>query len=394
MPWKECSVMDERLSFIARHLEGEGMSDLCREFGISRKTGYKILARYKEEGVTAISDRSRRPWRYANQLPPQLEALIVGLRKNKPHWGARKLRELLVRRLPGDVKVPAISTIHAVLDRNGLVRHQGRPRHRAQGTPLSAGAAPNDLWCVDFKGEFRLGNSQYCYPLTVTDHASRYLLLCEALDSTREDPAIAAFEHLFRERGLPAAIRSDNGVPFASPNALFGLSRLAVWWLRLGIGIERIKPGRPQQNGRHERMHLTLKKETTRPPGMNSLQQQARFDTFSREFNTERPHEALDMQCPADRYTPSAKPYDGLPELDYPLHDRVYLVTACGRVCMHRKKINISTVLAGQKVGLREVDEGIWLVSFMHYDLGYIDLEQKTLQPLDNPFGPRLSPVS
>jgi transposase InsO family protein len=386
--------MEERLRFIARHLEGEGMSDLCREFGISRKTGYKILSRYKEEGVSATSDRSRRPWRYANQLPPQLEALIVGMRKNKPHWGARKLRELLVRRLPGDVKVPAISTIHAVLDRNGLVQHQGRIRRRAQGTPLSAGAAPNDLWCVDFKGEFRLGNSQYCYPLTVTDHASRYLLLCEALDSTREDPAIAAFEHLFRERGLPAAIRSDNGVPFASPNALFGLSRLAVWWLRLGIGIERIKPGRPQQNGRHERMHLTLKKETTRPPGMNSLQQQARFDAFSREFNTERPHEALDMQCPADRYTPSAKPYDGLPELDYPLHDRVYLVTACGRVCMHRKKINISTVLAGQKVGLREVDEGIWLVSFMHYDLGYIDLEQKTLQPLDNPFGPRLSPVS
>ena len=270
----------------------------------------------------------------------------------------------------------------------------GPPRHRAQGTPLSAGAAPNDLWCVDFKGEFRLGNGQYCYPLTVTDHASRYLLLCEALESTREDPAITAFEHLFRERGLPVAIRSDNGVPFASPNALFGLSRLAVWWLRLGIGIERIRPGRPQQNGRHERMHLTLKKETTRPPGMNSLQQQARFDAFVREFNTERPHEALDMRRRPMATAPSVKTYGGLPELDYPLHDRAYLVTACGRVCMHRKKINISTVLAGQKVGLKEVDDGIWLVSFMHYDLGYIDLEQKTLQPLDNPFGPRLSPMS
>jgi transposase InsO family protein len=394
MPWKACSIMDERLRFIARLLEGESMSALCREAGISRKTGYKVFNRYKEEGVTAISDRSRRPWRYANQLPSQLEALIVGLRKDKPHWGARKLRELLVRRLPGDVKIPAISTIHAVLDRNGLIRHQGRPRRRAEGTPLSAGAAPNDLWCVDFKGEFRLGNNQYCYPLTVTDHASRYLLLCEALESTREDPAIAAFAHLFRERGLPGAIRSDNGVPFASPNALFGLSRLSVWWLRLGIQIERIKPGRPQQNGRHERMHLTLKKETTRPPGMNALQQQARFDAFVHEFNTERPHEALDMRCPAELYTPSAKPNGGLPELDYPLHDRAYLVTACGRVCMNRKKINISTVLAGQKVGLKEVDEGIWLVSFMHYDLGYIDLEQKTLQPLDNPFGPRLSPMS
>jgi len=218
--------------------------------------------------------------------------------------------------------------------------------------------------------------------------------MCEALDSVREEPAIAAFENLFRERGLPAAIRSDNGVPFASPNALFNLSKLSVWWLRLGIQIERIKPGHPQQNGRHERMHLTLKKETTRPPGMNSLQQQARFDAFVREFNTERPHEALQMRAPAEFYSPSSRPYTGLPELDYPLHDRQYLVTACGRICMHRKKINLSTVLAGQKVGLKEVDEGIWLVSFMHYDLGYIDLEQRTLQPLDNPFGTRLSPMS
>ncbi len=394
MPWKECSVMDERLRFIARLLEGESMSELCREAGVSRKTGYKIFNRYKQEGVSAIADRSRRPWHYANQMPPQLEAMIVGLKRNKSHWGARKLRELLVRRLPGDIKVPAVSTIHAVLDRHGLVQHPGRPRPRANGTPLSAGQQPNDLWCADFKGEFRLGNGNYCYPLTVTDHASRFLLLCEALDSTREEPAIAAFEHLFHERGLPDAIRSDNGVPFASPNALFNLSKLSVWWLRLGITIERIKPGKPQQNGRHERMHLTLKQETTRPPGMNTLQQQARFDRFVNEFNTERPHEALDMQCPAKRYRPSLRPYTGLPDLDYPLHDRHYLVTACGRICMHRKKINLSTVLAGQKVGLKEVDDGIWLVSFMHYDLGYIDLEQKTLQPLDNPFGPRLSPIS
>ena len=198
---------------------------------------------------------------------------------------------------------------HLCVDRNGLVQHQGRPRRRAQGTPLSAGAEPNDLWCVDFKGELRLGNGQYCYPLTVTDHASRYLLLCEALESVRENSAIAAFEHLFRERGLPFAIRSDNGVPFASPNALFNLSKLSVWWLRPGIGIERIKPGHPQQNGRHESMHLTLKKETTRPPGANALQQQARFDAFVREFNAERPHEALPMQRPTDRYKPSTRPY-------------------------------------------------------------------------------------
>ncbi|HEY5299760.1 MAG TPA: IS481 family transposase, partial [Acetobacteraceae bacterium] len=380
--------------FVARLLEGEAMTDVCREFGISRKTGYKILTRYRDEGSAAFTDRSRRPVRYANQLPPQIEGLIVSLKRGKPHWGARKIRELLVRRLPGDLRVPAQSTIHAVLDRHGLVSRMGRRRNRAQGTPLSTGANPNDLWCADFKGEFRLGNSRYCYPLTVTDHASRFLLLCEALDSVREVTAIAAFQRLFAERGLPDAIRTDNGVPFASPNALFNLSKLSVWWLRLGIAIERIKPGNPQQNGRHERMHLTLKKETTRPPGMNSLQQQARFDTFIEEFNTERPHEALEMKRPADFYTSSSKPYFGLPDLEYPLHDREYLVTACGRICMHRKKTNISTVLAGQKLGLKEVDDGIWLVSFLHYDLGYIDLEQKTLQPIDNPFGTRLSPMS
>jgi transposase InsO family protein len=394
MPWKASSVMDERLRFVARLLEGEQMSLVCREFGISRKTGYKIFDRYKEHGLEALTDRSRRPVRYANQLPQQLEAAIVGLKRDKPHWGARKIRELLVRRLAGDVRVPAKSTIHAVLDRHGLVKRAGPRRRHATGTPLSLGQAPNDLWCTDYKGEFKLGNKAYCYPLTVSDHASRYLLLCEALDSTREDLAVTAFERLFEERGLPHAIRSDNGVPFASANALFNLSRLSVWWLRLGIEIERIKPGRPQQNGRHERMHLTLKKETTRPPGMNSLQQQAKFDAFLQEFNTERPHEALAMKCPADVYKPSNRPYRGLPELSYPFHDREILVTACGRICLHRKKINLSTVFAGQTVAIKEVDDGIWLVSFMHYDLGYFDLEQRTLQPLDNPFGPRLSPMS
>lgn len=386
--------MDERLRFVAKLLDGESMSELCREFGISRKTGYKIFTRYKESGLEALSDRSRRPVRYAHQLPPQIETLIVTLKRERPHWGARKIRELLVRRLDQDVRIPAKSTIHAVLHRHGLVKAIRRPRPRANGTDLSAGAAPNDLWCADFKGEFKLGNGQYCYPLTVTDHASRFLLMCEALQSTREDTAITAFEQLFLERGLPVSIRSDNGVPFASPNALFNLSKLSVWWLRLGIQIERIKPGRPQQNGRHERMHLTLKKEATRPPGMNSLQQQARFDAFVRQFNTERPHEALAMKTPDKVYSPSPRPYRGLPDLSYPLHERDVVVTACGRICLHRKRVHLSHVFAGQRVGIKEVDEGIWIVSFMHYDLGYIDLEQKTLQPLDNPFGPRLSPMS
>lgn len=389
MPWKECSVMEERMRFVVRLLDGEPMSGLCREFGISRKTGYKIFERYQHHGSEAFSDRSRRPVRYANQLPEPIERMIVGAKQDKPHWGARKIRELLVRRLAGDVRVPARSTIHAVLDRHGLVTRMRR-RRRASGTPLSQGLEPNALWCADFKGEFKLGNGRYCYPLTVTDHASRYLLLCEALESVREETAITAFEQLFKERGLPAAIRSDNGVPFASPNGLYNLSRMAVWWLRLGIEIERIKPGRPQQNGRHERMHLTLKKEATRPAGANFLQQQGKFDAFISEYNDERPHEALGMRVPAQAYAASQRTYQGLPELDYPLHDKDVTVTCCGRICMHRKKINISTVLAGQRLGIKEVDDGIWLVSFMHYDLGYIDLEQKTLQTLDNPFGARL----
>jgi transposase InsO family protein len=387
--------MEERLRFVARLLDGEGMSDVCRAFGISRKTGYKIFNRYKEDGLEALCDRSRRPVRHANQLPDQVERLIFSLKRDKPHWGARKIRELLVRKLAGDVRIPAKSTVHAVLDRHGLVkRARQRRRFKAEGTELSSAATPNDLWCADFKGEFKLGNGRYCYPLTVTDQASRYVLACEALSSTKEAPVIDTFVRLFRDRGLPGAIRSDNGLPFASPNGLYNLSKLSVWWLRLGIAIERIKPGHPQQNGRHERMHLTLKKETTRPPGMNSLQQQASFDSFVTEFNTERPHEALAMKCPAEVYTPSAKPYDGLPELEYPFHDKDILVTACGRICMMRKKINVSTVLAGQRLGLKEVEDGIWLVSFMHYDLGYIDLEQRTLQTIDNPFGTRLSPMS
>ena len=387
--------MEERLRFVARILDGEGMSDVCRSFGISRKTGYKIFNRYKEEGLEGLTDRSRRPVRYANQLPEPIERMIVTARKEKPHWGARKIRELLVRKLAGDVRIPAKSTVHAVLDRYGMVKQaRKRRRGKAQGTPLSTATRPNDLWCADFKGEFKLGNRRYCYPLTVTDQASRMILQCEALESTREKPAIEAFARLFAERGLPLAIRSDNGVPFASPNGLYNLSKLSVWWLRLGIAIERIRPGRPQENGRHERMHRTLKQHTARPPGANFLQQQAMFDAFVSEFNDERPHEALNMKMPAEVYSPSAKPYDGLPEVEYPFHDRDVLVTACGRVCMYRKKINISTALAGQRLGIKEVDDGIWLVSFMQYDLGYIDLEQKTLQTIDNPFGIRLSPMS
>jgi putative transposase len=385
--------MDERLRFVARLLEGEQMAGLCREFGISRKTGYKLYRRYRDTGLEGLTDRSRRPYRQANKLPFQVETQIVRLKQEHPSWGAPKIREKL-RRLELGIQTPAISTVHAVLDRHGLVRRRRRRRPKAQGTRLSWPRQPNDLWSADFKGEFMLADHRYCYPLTVSDFASRYLIACEALDSTREHTAFGVFERAFRDFGLPRAIRTDNGVPFASPQAIFGLSRLAVWWLRLGIEIERIKPGHPQQNGRHERMHLTLKQEATRPAGANLLQQQARFDDFVEQYNHERPHQALSMHCPAELYTASARPYRGLEELDYPFHDHSHIVTRCGRICLDRRKINLSTVFAGQKVGVRQVADQVWLVSFMHYDLGFFDSESCRVECAENPFGAKVLPMS
>lgn len=259
MPWNECSAMDERVRFVARLLDGEKMAVVCRDFGISRKTGYKIFNRYKEVGIEGLQDRSRKPHRYANQLPFQVERSILQLKREYPNWGAPKIREKLIRQFP-EIKLPAKSTVHAVLDRHGLVKRRKRKRYKAQGTTLTNPKSPNRLWCADYKGQFLLGNKRYCYPLTITDYSSRYLLACESLESTKEVFAFTIFERVFKEFGLPAAMRTDNGVPFAAPTAFFGLSKLSVWWLRLGISLERIKPGHPQQNGRHERMHLTLKK--------------------------------------------------------------------------------------------------------------------------------------
>src|ERR1700752_5235603 len=392
MPWKECHVMDERLRFVARLLEGEKMAPLCAEFGISRKTGYKIFDRYKDCGVQAFSDRSHRAHRQANRLPAPIEAVIVRLKRQYPGWGAPKIREKLRQQFTGP-HLPAISTVHAVLDRYHLVKRRRRRRQRATGTELSRPTAPNALWCADDKGEFMLGNRRYCYPLTITDFASRYLLTCEALSTTQERFAFAVFERTFKEFGLPQGIRTDNGGPFASAHALYGLSKLSVWWLRLGIQIERSKPGHPQDNGRHERMHLTLKKEATKPAAANFLQQQARFDDFIEVFNNERPHEALNMKCPAEVYQHSTRAYQGLPDIDYPFHDKIIVVTNCGRICLGHKKINFSTVFAGQAVGIKEVHDDIWLVSFMDYDLGYFDLETRVLEPLENPFGPKVLPM-
>jgi putative transposase len=385
--------MDERIRFVARLLEGEKMTPLCREFGISRKTGYELFNRYKDCGVAAFTDRSRRPYRQANRLPPQLEAVIVRLKRDYPGWGAPKIREKL-RRQSSAPHLPAISTVHAVLARHGLVHHRRRRRPAATGTVLSRPTSPNALWCADYKGEFMLGDRRYCYPLTITDFASRYLLTCEALSTTQEKFAFTVFEQTFKEFGLPQAIRTDNGVPFASAHALYGLSKLAVWWLRLGIEIERTKPGHPEQNGRHERMHLTLKTEATKPAAANVLQQQARFDTFVAQYNRERPHQALEMKVPADVYVRSSRVYRGLEELTYPFHDKTFTVTQCGRICFNGRKVNLSHVFAGQNVGVTQVGERVWLVTFMRYDLGYFDDETCRLEPIQNPFEPKLLPMS
>jgi putative transposase len=274
-----------------------------------------------------------------------------------------------------------------------LVNRPRRRRYHAEGTTLSRPLHPNDLWCADYKGEFMLADHRYCYPLTVTDAVSRYLLGCEALASTNSRDAFAVFERVFKEFGLPQAIRTDNGVPFASGNSLFGLTRLSVWWLRLGIGLERIKPGNPQQNGRHERMHLTLKKEATKPAAKNLLQQQGRFDRFVEEFNQERPHQALGMKYPAEVHTSSPRPYRGIGELEYPFHDRTITVTSCGRICIGTRKINLSLALAGQNVGVKEISDKIWLVSFMQYDLGFFDHQSGRITSAENPFGAKVLPM-
>jgi putative transposase len=385
--------MDERMRFVARLMEGEKMAVLCREFDISRKTGYKLFNRYKNSGIEGLTDRSRRPYRHANRLPFQIENLILQLKEKHSSWGAQKIRDK-IKLLHSAIHLPAISTVHAVLDRHGLVSNGRKKRYKAEGTTLSNATRPNDLWCADYKGEFMLADKRYCYPLTITDYASRSLLCCDALGTTKEMFAFTVFERAFKDFGLPLSIRTDNGVPFASASAFFGLSKLSVWWLRLGIGIERIKPGNPQQNGRHERMHLTLKKEATKPPAKNFLQQQERFDHFIEYYNNERPHQSLNGRCPGQLYRPSARPYTGLSELEYPLHDRTVTVTQCGRICIGRRKINLSQVFAGQNVGIKEIAEKIWLVSFMHYDLGFFDHETGRVECAPNPFGARLLPMS
>lgn len=393
MPWKESCRVEERMRFVARLHSGERMSDLCREFGISRKTGYKYVERFERYSVVGLADQRRVPVRIPHRTSGAVAELLLELRKKHPTWGPKKLRAQLMRLHPG-VHVPAPSTIGDLLQRHGLIAAERR-RHRplVSYSPLCHAKAANDVWCVDFKGQFRLGNNKYCYPLTITDAHSRMLLTCEGLDNTRGCGAQQGFQEAFRRYGLPDAIRSDNGTPFAS-TGLAGLSQLSVWWLRLGIRLERIEPASPQQNGRHERMHRTLKAETTRPAGANMLQQQERFDRFQELYNNTRPHEALGQRPPAEFYQPSARRLPAqIPEPEYPLHDLSVRVRASGHIYLPgsgRKTGSpfLSCALGGERVGLRELDDHTWLVSFMDQDLATLNLETAKLLPLE-PFKPQ-----
>jgi len=378
--------MSERMEFVARLSKGERMTDLCEELGISRKTGYKFWRRYQEQGVGGLEDASRAPKRVRARTSAAVEELLVQERKAHGTWGGRKLKDVLETRQPG-LKLPSASTITAVLKRHGLItgrKRRRRPERYAGG--LTQPQAPNEVWGVDYKGQFRLGNGRYCYPLTASDLCSRYLLVTEALDGTDEESAHEVFEQAFGEYGLPEVIRTDNGTPFAS-QGLAGLTKLSAWWLRLGIKHQRTEPAHPEQNGCHERMHRTLKAETTRPAGKNSLQQQERFDAFRREFNEDRPHEALDMQRPAQVYKPSERPLPApLPELTYPLHDDVLEVSRGGHIRLPRgRHCFLSYALAGQPVGLREQPDGRWLVTFVAFDLGTYDPRNGAFEPTSTP---------
>jgi transposase InsO family protein len=376
------------MKFVSRLRSGERMTDLCQEFGISRKTGYKLVDRYEQLSAVGLLDKSRAPGRSPQRTPDAVADSLVALRKEHPTWGPKKLRAQLLRQQPG-VAVPAASTVGELLKKRGLIEpRKRRSRPEVQYSPLCHAEAANDVWCVDFKGQFRLRNGQYCYPLTMTDAYSRWLLTCEGLDDTKTLGAWRVFEDAFRRYGLPSAIRSDNGTPFAS-QSIAGLSRLSVWWMKLGIRLERTEPASPQQNGRHERMHRTLKAETTRPAGANMLQQQERFDRFQEIYNNKRPHEALDQRPPADFYEPSAVRYpERIPDPQYPLHDLIVRVRPAGHVYIPGSgrgagNVFLSGALAGEQVGLRELDDNLWLVSFLSLDLGMLDLRAAKVRPID-----------
>jgi len=366
--------MDQRTQFIADYLrEVLSVTELCDLYGIARKTAYKWIDRYLRQGPAGLEERSRRPQVSPNRTPDEVTQALLEARRRHPSWGGKKLLTLVHKRhLSWDL--PHRSTVCDILNRHGMVaKKRQRRRIGHPGKPTSQILAPNDVWSADYKGQFRTGNGIYCYPLTVADGFSRYLLGCQGLDSTAVAQARPVFTRLFKEYGLPQRIRTDNGVPFAT-NTLARLSSLSAWWVRLGVLPELIEPGKPQQNGRHERMHRTLKAETTRPAAGSLAAQQRKFNAFREEFNNERPHEALDMQTPACLYQPSVREMPNkIPPLEYPDRFEVRYVSANGGIRWNRDWINVSIVCVGEYVGLEEIDDGIWNVYFGPLKLGRLN---------------------
>lgn len=365
--------MNERVKFIAQYLQkDEPFIVLCERAGISRKTGYKWVERYEGGGVTALVDRSRAPLAHPHAVPAAVVERIVAVRRRHPRWGPRKPLAILRRQEPGRTW-PVASTVGDLLRQRGLVCRRRRHRYSVPyAERLAAYAAPNAIWCADFKGHFAVGDAR-CHPLTIMDGFSRYLLRCQALPRPLSASARTVFESAFREFGPPHTIRTDNGAPF-STLAAGGLSRLAVWWIRLGIRPERILPGRPDQNGRHERMHSTLKAETARPPRSSFRAQQRAFQTFRDEYNHERPHEALAYDTPASQYAPSPRAFPRqLPHPDYPPHFRVERAYPNGVISFRETQWYLTNCLAGELVGLEEVDDDRWRVYFGPIELGVLD---------------------
>lgn len=393
MPWRETWAMDQRVRFVlAAEEAGAVMSQVCREFGISRETGYKWLRRYREVGLSGLEDRSRAPHRHGRALPDEVRAAALKLHEDH-EWGAKKLRPKLAERHP-EFRLPAVSTIGDWLAQKGrTTKRRRRRRSPALGGPLIRADAANAVWTVDFKGWFRTGDGSRCDPLTLIDAWSRYLLRCQIVERPDYGHVRAVFEEAFKEFGLPRAIRSDNGPPFASTSA-GGLSKLSLWWAKLCIKVERIEPGKPQQNGRHERMHRTLKHDTAKPPAATLAEQQARFDRFRRIYNAERPHEALGQTYPAALYQPSLRRYPcALHEAQYDEHCAVRRVRSNGEIKWAGERIFVSQVLVGERVGIERTDGGDWRVRYGAIELGFIDLAHCRLKLLPSPGAPKLASV-
>ena len=387
MPWRENCAMDERIGFINEQRSGSWtMTELCERYEISRKTGYKWLDRYRLGGPAGLMERSCAPRVHGRATPEHLVEAIVGLRRERPSWGPRKIIGKLVANQP-NVVWPALSTAGEILKRAGLVcgrrlRRRAPPRLGELTVPQHA----NHVWGVDHKGWVRLGDGTRAEPLTMTDGFSRYLISVTATGSTSQEEAKPLFERAFRDYGLPEVIRSDNGAPFASTGTT-GLTALSAFWIKLGIRHERIDPGCPQQNGRHERFHLTLL-EAMRPPEANRAAQDRRFGAFARDYNQERPHESLGQRTPASFYHGSPRPMpDRLPEPDYPAEAAVRRVRSNGEIKWQGDMIHISSALIGEAVAVEETEAGHWHVRFFDLPIGWIDQDTKKLRRLAAPGG-------